>query len=80
MKTVYKATDKSQPSFLDFNQPLGMHMSPNNRWVRLAELIPWDEYEEVCGTLQELARECRQTLQDGAGSADHPETVELLGP
>lgn len=43
---MYKAKDHSQFSFLDFNQPLGLHMNPNNRWVRLAEIIPWDEYEQ----------------------------------
>ena len=67
MKTVYKATDKSQPSFLDFNQPLGMHMSPNNRWVRLAELIPWDEYEKKYAarfksSLGNVAKPCRMAL------------------
>lgn len=42
---MYKAKDNSQPSFTDFNQPLGLHMNPNNRWVKLAELVPWDKYE-----------------------------------
>ena len=30
---------------LDFNQPMGLHMNPDNRWVRLADRIPWDEFE-----------------------------------
>lgn len=30
---MYKYLDKLQHSFLDFNQPLGMHMNPENRWV-----------------------------------------------
>ena len=42
---MYKATDKLQPSFLDFNQPLGLKMNPENRWVKMADLIPWDEFE-----------------------------------
>jgi Transposase domain (DUF772). len=42
---MYKVKDNSQPTFLDFNQPLGMHLNPDNRWVKLAEFIPWDEYE-----------------------------------
>lgn len=42
---MYKYLDKLQHSFLDFNQPLGMHMNPENRWVRLAEQIPWDVFE-----------------------------------
>lgn len=42
---MYKQTDNSDISFLDFNQTLGLHLNPENRWVRLAALIPWDEYE-----------------------------------
>ena len=42
---MYKYLDKLQHSFHDFNQPLGMHMNPENRWVRLAEQIPWDVFE-----------------------------------
>ncbi len=41
---MYKYLDQLQHSFLDFNQPLGMHMNPENRWVRLAEQIPWDVF------------------------------------
>ena len=36
---MYKYLDKLQHSFLDFNQPLRMHMNPENRWLRLAEQI-----------------------------------------
>lgn len=42
---MYKSADKSQSSFLDFNQPMGLHMNPDNRWVKMAELIPWDVFE-----------------------------------
>jgi hypothetical protein len=38
---MYKPTDKSQNSFLDFNQPLGLHMNPKNRWIKMADLVPW---------------------------------------
>ncbi len=43
---MYKATDKSQPSFQDFNQPLGLTMNPENRWIKTAGLIPWEQFEE----------------------------------
>ena len=43
---MYRPLDKLQHSFFDFNQPLGMHMNPKNRWVRLADRIPWDVFEE----------------------------------
>ena len=42
---MYKTIDKLQHSFLDFNQPLGLHMNPDNRWIKMADRIPWDEFE-----------------------------------
>ena len=48
---MYKKPDKSQPSFLDFNQPLGLQMNPDNRWVKLADRVPWDIFEEKYATL-----------------------------
>lgn len=42
---MYKKQSKSI-SFEDFNQPVGMTMSPDNRWVKKAEIIPWDEIEK----------------------------------
>ena len=43
---MYKTVDHSQHSFLDFNQPLGLHMNPENRWIKMADSIPWDVFEE----------------------------------
>ena len=67
-KIVYKAKDNSEYSSLDFNQPLGLHMNPNNRWIKLADLIPWDEYEEryasrFTSTLGNAAKPCRMALE-----------------
>ena len=42
---MYKIASK-QIKFSDFNQPLGLTMNPNNRWIKKAELIPWDELEK----------------------------------
>ena len=42
---MYKPIDRSQHSFLDFNQPMGLHMNPDNRWIKMADRIPWDEFE-----------------------------------
>ena len=42
---MYKPTDKLQHSFFDFNQPMGLHMNPDNRWGKLADRIPRDEFE-----------------------------------
>jgi len=43
---MYRAADKSQSSFINFNQPIGLHMNPNNRWIRMADKIPWDKFEK----------------------------------
>jgi len=41
---MYKFKSK-QISFSDFGQPVGMEMSPDNRWVKKADAIPWAEIE-----------------------------------
>ena len=44
-KNMYRPSEKIQHSFLDFNQPMGLQMNPNNRWIKMADCIPWDEFE-----------------------------------
>ena len=36
-----------QISLADFNQPAGMNLKENNRWVKKAQTIPWLEIESV---------------------------------
>ena len=43
---MYKFDKEKQISFTDFNQPQGLQMNPENRWVKKAEMIPWDTIEE----------------------------------
>ena len=43
---MYKYTDNTQSNFLDFNQPIGLHMNPENRWVKMADAIPWEVFEK----------------------------------
>lgn len=42
---MYKSADKTQTFFLDFNQPMGLHMNPQIRWSHMADKIPWDVFE-----------------------------------
>jgi hypothetical protein len=42
---MYKFRD-NQIKFSDFGQPVGLKMNPENRWVKKAELIPWEEIEQ----------------------------------
>ena len=36
-----------QISITDFGQPMGMHLNENNRWVKKAAMIPWNEIEDI---------------------------------
>jgi hypothetical protein len=42
---MYKRRDR-QINFDDFNQPFGIALDPDNRWVKKAALIPWEEIEK----------------------------------
>jgi len=42
---MYKYSRDTQIKFEDFNQPMGLKMNPNNRWVKKAALIPWETIE-----------------------------------
>lgn len=48
---MYKRQLNTQLSFEDFNQPMGLTMNPKNRWIKKAELIPWNELEEQYASL-----------------------------
>ena len=41
---MYKFLSK-QMSISDFGMPLGITLSPDNRWAKKADTIPWDEIE-----------------------------------
>ena len=43
---MYKYTDNTQSNFLSFNQSIGLHMNPENRWVKMADAIPWEIFEK----------------------------------
>jgi hypothetical protein len=43
---MYRTKDTRQLELEDFYLPFGGHLNPNNRWVELAQLIPWEEFEE----------------------------------
>ena len=43
---MYRKDHYRQLGLADFNQPLGLKMSPDNRWIKEAETIPWDKIEK----------------------------------
>jgi len=42
---VYRKQHSEQPEFEDFHLSFGGHLRSDNRWVRLAKMIPWDQIE-----------------------------------
>lgn len=49
--TVYKKNRTRQLTLKDFNQPMGLKLNPENKWVKKAERIPWEEIEDRYATL-----------------------------
>ena len=43
---MYKFERYRQLGLTDFNQPAGLKMDPENRWVKKAATIPWEAIEE----------------------------------
>ena len=43
---MYKKDRSHQFSLADFNQPMGLKMNPENRWVKRAATIPWEAIED----------------------------------
>lgn len=48
---MYKFDRNHQFKLSDFNQPMGLTMNPENRWVKKAAAIPWNEIEEKYAAL-----------------------------
>lgn len=42
---MYRKQTHKQISFEDFNQPLGLKMNPENRWIKKSDLMPWDKID-----------------------------------
>jgi hypothetical protein len=51
---MFRRRDKTQISFLETNKRFVVHIDPENRWVKLSELLPWDKIDDhyalsMCG-------------------------------
>lgn len=44
---MYRSTNRQQLEFPDFYLPFSGHLDTENRWIRLAKLVPWDLAEEI---------------------------------
>jgi IS5 family transposase len=45
LQQMYRRRNNGQISIEEFHLPCGGTLDPENRWVQLEELIPWDELE-----------------------------------
>jgi len=44
---MYRSDSRGQLEFPNFYLPFSGHLDPDNRWIALARLIPWDLAEEI---------------------------------
>jgi hypothetical protein len=44
---MYRKPDRNQLSLDKFFLPFGGHLSADNRWAKMAELLPWDMIEDI---------------------------------
>jgi hypothetical protein len=50
---MYRKSQNRQIGLDDFNQPMGLKMNPNNRWIKKAAVIPWGSIENRYAALFE---------------------------
>jgi hypothetical protein len=53
---MYRKAQESDITPENFELSPGTKLSPDNRWVIMAELIPWDEFEEEYAKLFDLEK------------------------
>jgi IS5 family transposase len=68
MSGMYRKETTKQIVFHDFILPFGGTLNRNNRWIKLAELIPWEEFEE---------KYAEQFSESGLGAPAKPFRVAL---
>ena len=44
---MYRSKNRQQLEFPDFYLPFRGHLDPENRWIALARLVPWELAEEI---------------------------------
>ena len=69
---MYRKSNQSSIAPENFELPFSGKLSPDNRWVIMAELIPWSEFEaEYAEKFSEKMGAKRQTFSDGIGGINY---------
>ena len=55
---MYRHEHRDQLSLKDFFLPFGGQLSGDNRWIKLAELIPWDELAVLSQQVVQWSMRC----------------------
>ncbi len=84
---MYRKSNQSSITSENFEVPVSFKLSSQNRWVIMAELIPWSDFEEeyaqnFSATMGAIAKPFRMALgaliiQEKLGTSDR-ETVEQI--
>jgi len=69
---MYRLEPRHQLSFEDFFMTFGGKLSGDNRWIKLAELIPWEDLEDdYASQFCKGYGAARQAIPNGAWRFDH---------
>lgn len=50
---MYKKNRNKQLNLTDFNQPMGLKLDVEDKWIKKSEMIPWNKIEDKYATLFE---------------------------
>lgn len=69
---MYKKVELAPIPPLDFELANGSKLSPDNRWVKMAQVIPWSEFEsEYAQNFPERNGCTSQIMEDGVGGINY---------
>ena len=72
LEQMYRKSNQPELTPEKFELPVVVQLSSDNRWVIMAELIPWAEFEsEYAEKFAEKMGAKRQTLSDGIGGINY---------
>lgn len=73
-KPMYYRDDREQLTMEEFFQPFGGRLRKDNRWVRLADVMPWEHSEDIYAKINEYV--CTRKWAGGAADVDRNDDSE----